>query len=245
MKRERKDAETASPSNPTKTPDTVASIGFATIQESLDLKNEMDTYIKDLQKWKADYAEKEKAMSAKTTKKKIPKHVQQQAGTQESAGMIIERMEKETAEVGRICEKEAQVISENKAKMQAIQKQNAELNKKLGASQINLESKNMAKEILRPLEDLQSQLKFSNDELMSMIRLEDEKFAKLTATSSGDKKKKPSGSKATKEKLKEERRKEAKKKSKKDDEETVETQKVSKILADLDKEMKELDSLLK
>ncbi len=243
MKRERSDAAGSSPANPgAKVPDSASSIGFATIQESLDLKNEMDTYIKDLQKWKADYAAKEKATKLAKPAPRPPKPIQQQAGPQEH-GMELEKMEKETADIGRMCEKEEQEISESKRRMQAMQKQKAELDRKLGASQISFESRGMVKEILRPLDDLQSQLKFSNDELMARLRIEDEKLAADDKAKGKGKKKDPAKSKE-KEKKKEALKRGMKKETKKE-EDTGESKKVSKILADLDKEMREIDSLLK
>jgi len=220
MKREKKNEAAAGVTGTTEAPLTkvqdsttmTSNIGFSTIQESLNLTTEMDNYIKDLQKWKKDYAENEKKQEKEAEQEKLAKRPKQPTPSK-AFSEEKEKMEKELVEVNAKCDAEVKEITASKAKMLEIQRQKEEIDKKLSISQQNLESKNATKQVTSSLDELQSQLKFDTEEmssLVSKIGIED----KAVGAGKAEENKAGDG-------------------------------KVSKILAELDQDMKELDDLLK
>ncbi len=192
---------------------TTTHIGFATIQESMDLNNEMDEFIKNHQKWKAEYAERQKTLQEKLAHappvpvpvKKVPDEASEQ-------------MRKELWEVSKRCGADIKELESTKSKMLEMQRQKAEIDKKLQLSQKALENKGEVQKLVSPLDELQSQLNFEADELAEILKPDKKANSGTTAVAA------PAAAKTESEKA---------------------DPKVAKILADLDQDMKELDELLK
>jgi len=216
MKREKNGSEKDSP--PTnivsKTVDATAmatNIGFATIQESMDLNNEMDNFLKEHEKWKSEYAEKQKILNSK-----IAKPIEKPTESQKTENFTNIWLAKESLESAKKCDANAKELENKKTKFQDVQSKKAEIDKKIELSQKAFENKAAVQKLVSPLDELESQLKFEDEELSEILKSQKDKknYGKNEEI-------------------------------KKNEENKTDDPKVAKLLKDLDADMKELDELLK
>eukprot|EP00826_Nyctotherus_ovalis_P004799 TRINITY_DN11062_c0_g1_i1.p2 TRINITY_DN11062_c0_g1~~TRINITY_DN11062_c0_g1_i1.p2 ORF type:complete len:225 (+),score=66.55 TRINITY_DN11062_c0_g1_i1:77-751(+) len=182
-------------------------VGFGTIQESLDLNTEIDQFIKDHEKWKKEYAQKQKLQAQSVKPAVLPKK-----SKKEEKNWI----KNELIELSKKCENNIKEFASHKVEIEKIQQQKLNMDAKLTISQKALENRDAVKEMISPLDELQSKLELEAGELSDILKPGQTKpnssiTEKMTTT----------------------------------EEQSAEDNKVSKILADLDQDMKELDELLK
>ena len=181
-------------------------VGFGTIQESLDLKGEIDQFLKEHEKWKKDYAEKQQ-LQAQSIK---PAVVKKKSDKKEKNWI-----KDELIEISRKCENNIKQFASQKVEMEKLQQQKFNMDVKLTLSQKALENRDEIKEMVSPLDELKNQLELEAGELTELLNQTNIK----TNSSSAN--------------------------TKTEETPLAGDNKISKILADLDEDMKELDELLK
>eukprot|EP00826_Nyctotherus_ovalis_P032159 TRINITY_DN25963_c0_g1_i2.p1 TRINITY_DN25963_c0_g1~~TRINITY_DN25963_c0_g1_i2.p1 ORF type:complete len:199 (-),score=50.72 TRINITY_DN25963_c0_g1_i2:155-751(-) len=182
-----------------------ANVGFGAIQENLNLKSEIDQFLENHEKWKKEYAQRQKLqeLPIKVIKLEVP--------VEEPDESRNNKIKDELIELSRKCEGDIKEFALHKVEIEKLQQQKLTMDTKLTLSQKALENREAVEEMVSPLNELQGQLEFEADKLSGILSQppNDNSIADTKEST------------------------------------LPEDKKVSKILADIDEDMKELDELLK